>query len=489
MLDNDGDDNGNNYDKSDIDITDITQPASKGTAVSFEDDDGVDKIRYTPNGDETGDDSFEYKAKFPDDTTDTATTTVDVTGDKSSCGPLTVRVEDQNEDLVNATFTPMYDTTNTSDGVLEPLPPKSGEWTYNVEVTDKPRLSEMNGELIDIPDGFATSVDEIKKDVEKTVTASGPQEEPDDFWYPLQERVRTKSKLATDPSGGDDTNTCTKTIPPSEWSGEPTSYSYAEDTDQPGDEKTSDGKTTATLDITNYLGSDDSLNSVSVGYTGAADCDSDAASCSASATTTVTFSNGSSTTVSKSADSNTDYRGYLDYYETLDDTVTSTKVINNSSASITRDVRNVEAHATGTLQATDINYETTGSCDGSSSVSGGGSSSSDGDTANTAPEAAHIYPEYSGNDLDQITLQGLAGDVDGDALTYGWYEGTETSGNPDGTGQSYSLGTKSCSYSQDWTLQVSDGDLTDTVTRTIEASSGCQSGGGPGNPDQPIQVE
>jgi len=91
--------------------------------------------------------------------------------------------------------------------------------------------------------------------------------------------------------------------------------------------------------------------------------------------------------------------------------------------------------------------------------------------------------------MDQITLQGLAADVDADPLTYSWYRGTDTTGTPEGGGQSYSLGTKSCSYSQDWTLQVSDGDLMDTVTRTIEASSGCQSGGGPGNPDQPIQVE
>jgi hypothetical protein len=80
--------------------------------------------------------------------------------------------------------------------------------------------------------------------------------------------------------------------------------------------------------------------------------------------------------------------------------------------------------------------------------------------------------------------------VDTDPLTYNWYCGTDITGTPEGSGRSYSLGIKSCSCSQDWTLQVSDGDLTDTVTRTIEASNGCESGGGgPANPDPPIQLE
>lgn len=180
---------------------------------------------------------------------------------------------------------------------------------------------------------------------------------------------------------------------------------------------------------------------------------------------------------------------YIDTHEITDSSVTSIEAINDSSATTTRVASNdtdAEASATGTVETTNIRWETTGSCGSGSSGSGGGDGSN---TTNIAPEAAHIYPEYSGNALDQITLQGLASDVDGDTLTYDWYEGTDTSGSSDGTGQSYSLGTKSCSYSQDWTLQVSDGDLTDAVTRTIEASNGCQSGGGPGNPDQPIQVE
>ena len=299
------------------------------------------------------------------------------------------------------------------------------------------------------------------------------------------------SSSATDPSD-DSKNTCTKSIPPSEWSGKPASHSYAKDGDQLGeDEQTSDGEVRASLDITQYVESDDTLKDVGVVYSGIAECDSEAASCSAGATTTVTFSNGSSTTRSDSADLNGDGY-YIDTHETTDSSVTSIEAINDSSATTTRVASNdtdAEASATGTLHTTNITWETTGSCSGGSGGNGDGGSGGGNDTANTAPEAAHIYPEYSGNDLDQITLRGLASDVDGDTLTYDWYEGTDISGNPDGTGQSYSLGKKSCSYSQDWTLQVSDGDLTDAVTRTIEASNNCESGGGPGNPDQPIQFE
>ena len=100
VLDNDGDDNGNDYDKSNIEITEITQEASKGAVQTFEDE-GTDKISYTPNGDETGDDSFGYTVEFPDGTTDTATVTVDVT-DGSCEGSITVEVEDQNGNPVGA---------------------------------------------------------------------------------------------------------------------------------------------------------------------------------------------------------------------------------------------------------------------------------------------------------------------------------------------------------------------------------------------------
>ena len=57
------------------------------------------------------------------------------------------------------------------------------------------------GLLTQIPSGFATSVQSYEKDVEQASTPSGPQEEPDDFIYPAQDRDNTKSKLATDPDG------------------------------------------------------------------------------------------------------------------------------------------------------------------------------------------------------------------------------------------------------------------------------------------------
>ena len=177
------------------------------------------------------------------------------------------------------------------------------------------------------------------------------------------------SSSATNPSGGGDDdpgNTCTRSVQPSDWTGQPASHSYAKDTNQAGDyEEGSDGEVTANLDITNYVGSDDTLTDLSVSYTGIAECDSDAASCSASATTTVTFSNGSSTTVSRSADTDTASREYEGLHETTDSNVTSTKVVNDSSASVTRELPSgpdAYASATGTITGADISWETTDSC-------------------------------------------------------------------------------------------------------------------------------
>jgi hypothetical protein len=75
-----------------------------------------------------------------------------------------------------------------------------------VEVDDDPSLSKMNENLLgEIPDGFATSVDEYRKDVEQASTPSGKKDEPDD--HTCQNVSLTKSKLATDPDGGDDGST------------------------------------------------------------------------------------------------------------------------------------------------------------------------------------------------------------------------------------------------------------------------------------------
>ena len=201
MLDNDEDEDGDQ-----LEITDVGNP-SNGTAVAIDDDgDGVkDAISYTPsNSPDTV--TFEYTISDGNGGTDTAEVTVNVTGDTSSCGPLTVRVEDPNGNLVPGVgFEPKYDGDN--DGEPEQLPKRgmaTGKFTYPVEVDDNPSLSKMNEDLItQFPDGFATSVQSFDKQVE--TTASG-KAEPDDFWYPLQERVLTKSKLATDPSGDDDDN-------------------------------------------------------------------------------------------------------------------------------------------------------------------------------------------------------------------------------------------------------------------------------------------
>jgi hypothetical protein len=199
VLDNDEDEDGDQ-----LEITDVGNP-SNGTAVAIDDDgDGVkDTISYTPsNSPDTV--TFEYTISDGNGGTDTAEVTANVTGDESSCGPLTVRVEDPNGNLVPGVgFEPKYDGDN--DGEPEQLPKRgmaTGKFTYPVEVDDDPSLSKMNESLItEFSDGFATSVQSYEKDVEQASTPSGPQEEPDDFIYPAQDRDNTKSKLATDPSG------------------------------------------------------------------------------------------------------------------------------------------------------------------------------------------------------------------------------------------------------------------------------------------------
>jgi hypothetical protein len=64
----------------------------------------------------------------------------------------------------------------------------------------------MNQELLtQIPSGFATSVERFEKDVER---AADGQAEPDDHWYPVQQKEERKSKLATDPDDGNTAPSC-----------------------------------------------------------------------------------------------------------------------------------------------------------------------------------------------------------------------------------------------------------------------------------------
>jgi len=197
VLDNDGDDNGNNYDKSNITITQITEEPSAGSdTVQIIDDNGVDKLSYTPDPNTTGEVTFEYEAEFPDpeSTTDTATVTIDVTD--GSCGSLTVKVEGPEGNPVSgATVEPLIGGTP-----VQQVTGPDGTAPYNVEISDGPVQTQMNESMIiNIPDGFATSVDEYRKDVEQASTPSGKKDEPDDHTY--QNVSLTKSKLATDPSG------------------------------------------------------------------------------------------------------------------------------------------------------------------------------------------------------------------------------------------------------------------------------------------------
>jgi hypothetical protein len=324
-------------------------------------------VQYTPDSEYTGPDSFQYKISDGNGGTDTAMVYLDVQGENGGCGDIRVSFDYTNDEgSPGGIANPTYDHATTSLG-SQTTASSGDELVWNVPLEVATNTAKLVEDYIEPPEGYQLvsgaggGFGSIQKTTElfnqfgKSSTTDQTDED-------------TSAWLGEDYTpDNQSTTTCATTVPASDWSGEPTSYSYAEDTDQPGDDKTSDGKATATLDITNYVGSDDSLNSVSVTYTGDAVCDSDATSCSASATTTVIFSNGDSEIRSVSADVNpysqdTDQESYYDYHEPLDDTVTSTKVINVSSASITRNVQDVEAHATGTVQTTDITWETTDSC-------------------------------------------------------------------------------------------------------------------------------
>jgi len=327
--------------------------SENGTAAIINGGDGDYQVRYTPDSEYSGKDSFQYKVSDGNGGTDTAMVYLDVQGEDGGCGDIRVSFDYTNDEgSSGGTADPTYDHASTSNLSPKTTASSGDELVWNVPLEVATNTAKLIDDYIDPPEGY--QLKNSFKNIVKSETETG-----EDFTG-----ENTTAWLGKD-YDGQSTTTCSTTVAASDWSGEPTSYSYAKD----GNgyyEETSDGKATATLDITNYVGSDDSLNSVSVGYTGIAECDTDAESCSASATTTVTFSNGSSTSRSASADTDTASREYEGLYETLDSSVTSAKVVNDSSASITRDSSYnspaVEASATGTLQATDIYWETTESC-------------------------------------------------------------------------------------------------------------------------------
>lgn len=312
-------------------------------------------VQYTPDSEYTGPDSFQYKISDGNGGSSTAMVYLDVQGEDGGCGDIRVSFKSTNDANPGGIADPTYDHTSTPDLSPQTAASSGDELVWNVPLEVATNTAELIDDYIEPPEGYQLVQSELDPGIQK-------EPEVKDFT-----NSQTTAWLGEDYTpDSQSTTTCSTTVAASDWEGQPTSHSYAKDGNGYYEEE-SDGQVTATLDITKYVGSDDTLNSVSVGYSGIGECSDDAASCSTSASTTVTFSNGSSTSYSDSADSNNDNSiYYIRKYETLDSTVTSTKVVNDSSASITRDSSYnspaVEASATGTLQATDIYWETTDSC-------------------------------------------------------------------------------------------------------------------------------
>lgn len=270
VLDNDSDPDGDDLEVTKVAGNSVNDgnmvSVGNGTVTVKDADAGI--LRYTPSN--TSSESFTYTAADGNGGTDQATVYID----PGSCGPLTVRVEDPDGNLVPGVgFEPKYDEDN--DGQLEQLPEKgleTGEFTYNVNVDNDPSLSKMNESLItQFPDGFATSVEDMNKDVEKTAG----QAEPDDHWYPVVQKETRKSKLATDPdsTGGQ----CSWDNVTDEFDGtlgtNPT----------PGEAETEE---TATLNLQNVVASGRNLKEVKIGYRISAQACPDNQYCLAEATTT-----------------------------------------------------------------------------------------------------------------------------------------------------------------------------------------------------------
>jgi len=191
--------NDDDPDNDPLRIGSVGNPSDGDSTTATTSDNGTDKIVYTPNPDTTGEVTFDYTVSDGNGGTDTATVTVNVPD--GSCGSLTVNVEGPGGNPVSgATVAPQVDGTQ--------LPQDTGQGgtaSYNVEISDTPILTQMNESMIEsVPDGFATSVEDVDKALEQTQG----QEEPDDHWYPQQEREFTKSKLATDPDGSSPPSDC-----------------------------------------------------------------------------------------------------------------------------------------------------------------------------------------------------------------------------------------------------------------------------------------
>jgi hypothetical protein len=349
VLDNDSDPDGDS-----LSIDSVGNPVNGSTAIVTKS--GTDYVRYTP-GTNTGTVTFDYTASDGNGGTNTATVTVEVT---EECGEITVRVEDQSGNVVsNATFTPTYDSD--LDGLGEKLPEKTGEFTYNVLVSDQPRLSEMNQSLMqNIPDGYAKTVQGFNKDVEETV---GGDKEPDDFWYGSKLNIN-KSKLATDIASSTNASStnggCSEVSVQDDFSGDDLTGS-AVDTDSNTESWNPDPRS-ASLDISSVLSSGETSGNLIAkfssadGFTADLDCSGGGSPdlCSAGAT----FKKDGTTVRSVTAKG--DYGSPADFAEDTSDismNVNDSDTVNLETTGYAYIGPNTSSYAEGQIQVDDIVLE------------------------------------------------------------------------------------------------------------------------------------
>jgi len=303
----------------------VSQPENEaGTATKIPGN--RNKVNFKPQTGFTGTANFEYKLTDGQDQTadSVAEVKVDVQGPDGGCGDIEVSFDSTNgNNPTGVEATPAYDHPDIDNPgsrlgsqKLTPEQAASGQnqeqshLSWNVPLEVATNTAELIDNYIDPPEGyqldtFAAGDANIQKDTEtgKNFTKSQTTAWLGEDYTPDTANACTDGEdndndgdtdnadcncangdKDSEASGGscDTTNICTTFVSADDWRGQTNSSSIETDgdDDREGYER-SDGRVTATLDVTDYVGSGETLQSVAVDYGIYAKCSSRADSCSA----------------------------------------------------------------------------------------------------------------------------------------------------------------------------------------------------------------